>query len=953
MRNFFPQIIIAVTIARMSSRVSFVPSVFHISVASDKSTYNVTHSDEYVNSKYNILRINASPLKNKLDDLELFIHRLENEKEIKICIIVITDIKINKEQSKYYNLPSYNAYFSINENGGVALYIHKNLTSGLININPDDGDINSLIANIPDLKINVGVLHKLPYVSVSSLTEYYSSILKGNQKTILFADTYINLLNTNASSTTQYMNAVKDHNFSILNNLNATSATRQVVRRTNKELTLNPVITDHVLSNVQKFKYSMALCYLPDAHWDLSDHKITILGFDDNRPDNIPLEVESATIKYNRINYRFYNRHFANIDFRRINSIDALVCKLKECKQLSLQVVERPRTIRTRPWISEDSLNKLGRFYRRQECYAEMIRQCRDSPKKLWNTISGFLVNKPFTKQTVDAIYNKTNQIVTSKPDIANILNKYFLDIGKVLHDRIPNYVEERCSLPKIEYNQYSIEIVIVTDQEVYNKIQQMKNNNNIRDPIPTATLKHHAKRFAPNLAKLFNRNSANGYFPDELKVDRIVPAFKKNDPLEPKNYRPISVPPNLSKIFESLICDKITEFCRQHDIFNKNQYGFQKGSSSLSAVISVVRYLQIGLSGCPSGIGAGLFIDLKKASNTIPHKLFLEKLDCIGIRGRLHNMIGGYLRKRRQYVDIDNNFSELAENPHEFSIPQGSALGPLFFLLYINDIFNLKLNGKLILYADDTAIVYFESDPNELKRKMDIDVKLLNKWFTKNKLTLNPIKTKAMIFSKRREYNELDLDLIIRNKKIDFVKTHTYLGIELQNDLKFNEQIFKIARELHAASDATKKIGTDDRHVAYTMYHKLVFNKLLPMAMIYGSSATEHELNYLQEAQDIAVKSIFSGERCKTMDDYYMKYKLLRVRQIIKYDRALLIYKLEHKLLKLDRSVDMRYWYNSDKTVVVSSVENYFYSLPESLRGESDELVTFKKKLKNRFFPN
>lgn len=170
----------------------------------------------------------------------------------------------------------------------------------------------------------------------------------------------------------------------------------------------------------------------------------------------------------------------------------------------------------------------------------------------------------------------------------------------------------------------------------------------------------------------------------------------------------------------------------------------FKKKSCTGCAVTEIIEYLKSNMDKQKNSIGACIFIDLKKAFDTILHEFLLQKLDCLGIRGQLNNLLKSYLENRTQYVDIDGVFSNMLINENPFATPQGLNLGPLLFLLYINDIFQLPLHGKMVLFADDTSLSYVDKNISSLKGKMQSDINILSSWFSKNKLTMNIVKTKV-----------------------------------------------------------------------------------------------------------------------------------------------------------------------------------------------------------------
>lgn len=780
------------------------------------------------------------------------------------------------------------------------------------------------------LNVNVGVLYQHPDVTTEKLLECYDTILKKDKRTLLICDVNIDLLESNAT-TKQYMDAVRGHQFSIINKIDNDCGTSGDSQQ-------NESITDHVLFNAVVFEYSLSQCTE-----SLFENKIIVLGFDDKKTEKIEFIVEPSEIPYKMVDFQKYHEHFSKIDVKSTQSLDILISVITECKQKSIKNGKRSTKTCDRPWISEESLNRSERFAKRYQVFAEEIKN--SSKESFWGTINQFLKNESASyKPSCVAIYKGDGEITTDKKEIADIFNVYFLNIGKVLHDLVPCTVT--IGRPVVEFNGNSIQTISTNFQEVEEKIEQLKNSNSFHDIISANNLKRYSHVLAPVLARHFNECFRTGVFPDSLKIDRIVPAYKNQDPLEPANYRPISIPPTLSKLMESIICDRITEFCNQNNIISEDQYGFQKNSSAMSAIVSVLDYLQVGLDANSKAFGAGLFIDLKKVSSTIPHDLLFQKLNNMGIKGSLFNLLSSYLFKRRQFVDVDNHLSEEVVNIYSLSIPQGSPLSPLILTLYMNDIFMLKLHGKLILYADDIAVIYVETDPIALKRHMEKDLKLLIEWCNRNALTLNTDKSKAMFFKNKKTKINLKklcfkIDLKVRYRTIEFVESHKYLGLHLQSNLKWDIHINHIIREITAVSNASKKFcGQIYEKVSLEVYQKLVYNRLFEMASIYGTYSIP-EREYLQSAQDLAIKSIFSNIFTGNVNEIYCRHELIKVNDIIRLDLTVLFYKIKNNLIKLNQ-IDS----DIEKHNILSVAKKCFEKLPREIQDQPD-LVQFKTKFK------
>lgn len=286
------------------------------------------------------------------------------------------------------------------------------------------------------------------------------------------------------------------------------------------------------------------------------------------------------------------------------------------------------------------------------------------------------------------------------------------------------------------------------------------------------------------------------------------------------------------------------------------------------------------------------------------------KKLYSYGIRGSTLEIIKSYMRNRKHYVDISDTFSDEITNMNPFSVQQGSNLGPLLFLIYINDIFSIKLHGSLILFADDAMITYDANTTNELKKKMQHDLKIIYNWFRTNKLTMNIKKTKSMIIAPNNsELMNYKLDLQINNLGIEQVEHYKYLGLTIQNDFKWNIQINIIKRKVSAMSGVVKRMGNRVNHSTLKMiYFAYIHSQLTYLAPIWGLSAPSYLLKSLQVSQNNALRNIFTTdyliENLHT-NEIYKKYKILKIKDIIEYGSTLLIYQIINKETKTNIHIE------------------------------------------------
>jgi retron-type reverse transcriptase len=230
---------------------------------------------------------------------------------------------------------------------------------------------------------------------------------------------------------------------------------------------------------------------------------------------------------------------------------------------------------------------------------------------------------------------------------------------------------------------------------------------------IPIHILKEYSELLVNPLTCIVNKSLREGIFPALLKSARVCPIFKKGDKCKSENYRPISLLSNLSKVFERVFYSKLEHFLTEHEIIYKLQFGFRKKYSTNHALLSITEqirhYLDKGTFAC------GVFVDLEKAFDTVNHNILLSKLDHYGIRGRSNIWLKSYLSNRDQVVKVnDSTSSKMNIN---CGVPQGSILGPLLFIIYINDMNKAVENCITHHFADDTNILHADKDPKLLKK--------------------------------------------------------------------------------------------------------------------------------------------------------------------------------------------------------------------------------------------
>ena len=263
------------------------------------------------------------------------------------------------------------------------------------------------------------------------------------------------------------------------------------------------------------------------------------------------------------------------------------------------------------------------------------------------------------------------------------------------------------------------------------------------------------------------------------------MPTFESGDRSKPTNYRPISLLPAIGNLFEKLLYKRIYTFLSKNNTFSRNQFGFGSKLSTVDAIASLTEVIRANwfksknLTKCT-------FVDLKKAFDTVNHELLQKKCEHYGLQGTVLKMLESYLKDQLQYIKIEKAESEVKNV--KCGVPQGSILGPLLFIIFLNDIPTLKsIECQTILYADDT-VVSNKGNIETVGKDHDAALATVANWFHKNKLTINTTKTKHMVFAKGRNLKQYKTT--INRAEIEQISSFRYLGLIIDNQLKFKDHI-------------------------------------------------------------------------------------------------------------------------------------------------------------------
>lgn len=792
---------------------------------------------------------------NKRDELTLLCEELSPD------LLILTENGYNDSNISLCKIENYvlaNHYCRPNhKGGGLAIFIKNDINYKLI---PCENAIEkhfettgiSVLTKLGKI-IAVGI-YRSPNGNLDTfftqLESLLSDLTKNNQKFIIMGDFNIDVLDVN-SPTTKYF-------FNLLNSFGL----KWCINAPTRVTPTTETAIDNVISNIEDVTVSVINTTVADHY----GQEAVILGFS---PDREPAIAKiNRDTKINNINLLNFQLAKENWDFLHHNSsvetkfeifnktfnfyLDTC-CPIKRTKKPHLKkktkwitkgiLVSRERLC----FLSEVSKNTNNlEFFTYFKSYKKIYRKIIQAAKA-YDVVKSLISSKNISQTSwkiINENKNKSNKhgqiqikvrdtLINDPLTVADSFNNFFSSIANkngLCSFQKPAIVNDK-NRPFA-----SMALVPVSEEEVEKAIKQIPaKKSNDSNYVSPWLIKRCSKHILSPLTHLINLSFQSGIFPLSLKTAKVTPIFKKGDSSCQNNYRPISILPTFSKIFEKLFLAQIISFLEKYSLLSTNQFGFRKGKSTTEAVVRLVDMIVENIEDRKPT--QGVFLDLSKAFDCVDHTILLQKLEQHGIRGLPQLWLKSFLSNRTQTVQIENQQSNKIEL--RYGVPQGSILSPLLFLVYVNDISSSLLHGKLFQYADDSTLCFSSNSKINLEVESFMDLNNCIQAFSLLNLEVNALKTNFINFCLRPVDSEFSPAVMLSDTLLEEVYSTKFLGIQIDKQLTWEDHInnvcSKISSGIYALRILSKYCPTQ---ILIMAYYGLIYPHLSYGLILWGASS-------------------------------------------------------------------------------------------------------------------
>ena len=887
-------------------------------------TYTDTFGHDFVTrqTNVNILQLNIRSISKNFDE---FIVLLSNQ-IIHFHVIILTEAWITLQDNKHYNLPGYDTQYSygtINKCDGVVIFTDTTLSASFTQIHLPGSNSTQINFTKYNKTYDVLAIYRPPSENtqqfIQNLEAYVEDIQVTNRQYILAGDLNIDILNNEPDvSTDDYIN--------LLTGKGLVSAINTYTRVTTNTRTCidhifvnNPdLVTSAVLQTNITDHYVTAVSIQTRGNDKEEEQKTYTTVTDHTRLTNL-LTEEKWTKVMNEDDVNIATQVFINTIQQYVTDCttniqvtgrrqklkpwitDQLVILIRDRDRLSRRVKRQPDNIQLREDYRQ-TRNQVTNMIKdtKHRYYREKINQNNKNTSKIWKTINE-ITGTTKKMNMITEIQDTNGQIVTKDEPklIPDVFNKYFTDVGRQLADKFQNN-NQNTTFDNYN-NRTNIYWRPADETEIEHYIRQLgvKSSSGL-DGISTYLLKRYSTNLVQPLTYLTNLAFTTGIFPDILKKTVVVPIHKTGDKKQTSNYRPISLTSNVAKIIEKAMKTRLINFMETY-ILTDNQYGFRQNRSTQDAIVLLTDRIYKSLDSHNKTLT--IFLDLQKAFDTVSHTKLLNKLYNSGVRGVAHDLLTSYLTGRKQCVRIHDKLSD--ETTVTYGVPQGTVLGPVLFLMYVNELCRINIDGSLVCFADDTVLQFTGTTWEETYEKATSGMRTIKQWLDENWLTLNISKTKYMTYSLNNKGQPQQQTLQIHKMNcdqtdcncdyVDKVTQFKYLGVIIDQHLRWDRHVTQTRNRLRATTYKLRQLRQIlDKKTMRQVYMALVQSIAQYGILAWGGAYNIH-LDQINKILNIILRVTINKPYRYPSRLLYNELQVQHLTQLYSRQLLLYVYKQRH----------------------------------------------------------
>ena len=867
--------------------------------------------------------------------------------------------------------------------GGVSMFIKKGIEykyrNDLSKVTPV---IECLFIELyyNNKKYLIGGIYRVPNTDVKTFCEAINEIIEPHKsyEIVLLGDFNICYLQ-NTNHKRELENMMQSN--SLFPTISAPTRVATTLRQDGQNITTQTLI-DNIFLNTQN------ICQSGTLDWVITDHYPVFALLSGHQP---LINDEQKIIKYRLINDQTLRKFKYALDnsqeLKEIFSINSGQTAFSKFYELFNRLYNHYFPIKTqkltrkgiyKPWITlslisrmkiRDNLKKLANRHiinentfkdfhnklttelrkAKADYFTKKFNEAQGDMKETWQTINNVIKPTCNANKDIKIIHNDAS---ICNDEIPNAFIDYFTGIAQKLTNQLPISVNTVPYYLKNRINE-TFFMLPITSNEVSNAINSLKNNGKGVNVISTIALKDNKIVLSEVLTHIFNNCISDGYFPFELKEGCITPIYKGGIKTELNNYRPVCSLLSFSKILERIIYDRMITYIEKNNILSKTQYGFRKGLSTENAIINFIDKIHTGLEN--RQFTAAIFMDLSKAFDVLDHKILAIKLEHYGFRGIFLDLLIDFVSNRNYFVNVNGIKSETRRV--NIGVPQGSTLGPLLFLLYINDMCNSSKLFDFTQFADDSTLTTSGTQLNLLTNDINTEFAKVLDWLIVNKLIINLKKTYCMLFTNKKENRILTIKT--QNNVLEQKSECKFLGIIVDEEISWKPHINHILSKISKTTALLRFLKyTFPKHILRTLYMTLIYPYFNYCNIIWGA-ADPAAIEPLILLQKKVVRIISRAQYLDHTEPLFISMNLLTLSELYKLNCILFIYKCLYSELFIDfrnkmltgaevhdyntrYSSNFRLPYNTLKRVR----QSFFFKGIEHWNKLSSDLVVFKRNL-------